>query len=62
MGSVRPLMYRELAGWFHLLTPPGDYRDEAMAVLRLLADAGFEARRVVGAEGLDIFMGTHPSG
>jgi SAM-dependent methyltransferase len=38
MSSVRPSMYRELAGWFHLLTPPGDYQDEAMEVLRLLEE------------------------
>ncbi len=29
-------MYGRLAGWFHLLTPPADYRDEAEEILRLL--------------------------
>ncbi len=29
-------MYGKLAGWFHLLTPPADYRDEATEILRLL--------------------------
>mgnify|MGYP001825203019 FL=1 len=31
-----PLMYEQLAGWFHLLTAPEDYADEAAEVLRLL--------------------------
>jgi SAM-dependent methyltransferase len=26
-----PLLYGELAGWFHLLSPPADYADEAAA-------------------------------
>ncbi len=29
-------MYGQLAAWFHLLTPPSDYADEAAAALRLL--------------------------
>jgi SAM-dependent methyltransferase len=33
----RPLMYGDLAGWFHLLTPPSDYVDEAAEVEALLA-------------------------
>jgi hypothetical protein len=36
MGEVRPLMYGQLAGWFHLLTPPEDYAEEAAEVLALL--------------------------
>lgn len=31
-----PLMYGELAAWFHLLSPPQDYREEATEVLALL--------------------------
>ncbi len=29
-------MYDELAGWFHLLTAPEEYADEAAAILDLL--------------------------
>jgi SAM-dependent methyltransferase len=29
-------MYGKLAAWFHLLTPPSDYRDEAAEILALL--------------------------
>jgi trans-aconitate methyltransferase len=32
-------MYRELASWFHVLTPPEEYADEAASALRLLRDA-----------------------
>jgi SAM-dependent methyltransferase/uncharacterized protein YciI len=32
-------MYGALAGWFHLLTPPADYADEAAVILRLLREA-----------------------
>ena len=33
-------MYGELAAWFHLVTAPADYADEAAEVVRLLADHG----------------------
>jgi trans-aconitate methyltransferase len=33
-------MYGELAAWFHLITAPADYADEAAEVVRLLADHG----------------------
>ncbi len=33
-----PAMYGELAPWFHLLTPPEEYADEAAAVLGLLRE------------------------
>lgn len=33
-----PLMYGELAGWFHLLTPPSEYVHEADEVRRLLGE------------------------
>lgn len=36
MSSDTPLMYGQLASWFHLLTPPRDYRDEATEVLACL--------------------------
>lgn len=35
-------MYGELAPWFHLVTAPADYADEAADVVRLLADHGVE--------------------
>jgi hypothetical protein len=40
-GSSSPLLYGELASWFHLLTPPEDYAEEA-AIYReaLLGAAG----------------------
>jgi SAM-dependent methyltransferase len=31
-------MYGELAAWFHLVTAPADYADEAAEIVRLLAD------------------------
>lgn len=33
-----PLMYGELAPWFHLLTPPDEYAGEAAAILELLRE------------------------
>jgi trans-aconitate methyltransferase len=38
MGET-PLLYRDLAGWFHLLTAPEDYEGESKVVLELLRDA-----------------------
>jgi SAM-dependent methyltransferase len=35
-----PKLYDELADWFHLLTPPSDYADEAAIYRRLLDAAG----------------------
>jgi hypothetical protein len=35
----RPALYHELAGWFHLLTAPADYVEEAELAVRLLRDA-----------------------
>ena len=32
-------MYDELAGWFHLITPPEDYVEDAALVLELLTEA-----------------------
>lgn len=42
MGELR--MYGELASWFHLVTAPAEYADEAEEVVRLLADHGVELR------------------
>lgn len=36
MSEPTPRMYGQLADWFHLLTPPRDYADEAAQVLGLL--------------------------
>ena len=33
-------MYGELAAWFHLVTAPADYADEAAEIVRLLGDHG----------------------
>ena len=33
---TRPILYAELAPWFHLLTPPEEYGEEAAAILELL--------------------------
>jgi SAM-dependent methyltransferase len=38
----RPRMYDELAPWFHLVTSPADYADEAADVVRLLAEQGVD--------------------
>lgn len=32
----RPRMYHELAGWFHLITAPGDYAEEAAYYLQVM--------------------------
>jgi SAM-dependent methyltransferase len=42
MAELR--MYGELASWFHLITAPAEYADEAEEVVRLLADHGVELR------------------
>jgi hypothetical protein len=39
MSSNLPLLYGELAGWFHLLSPPDEYVEEAAVYRRLLTDA-----------------------
>ncbi len=33
-------LYSDLAGWFHLLTPPADYADEAAEYARLFDESG----------------------
>ncbi len=38
-GHGQPRMYSELASWFHLLTAPTDYVEEAAQALRLLTEA-----------------------
>ena len=35
-SDATPLMYNQLAGWFHLLTAPHEYADEAAQVRRML--------------------------
>lgn len=39
MSAPAPLLYRELASWFHLLTPPEDYVEEAAYYRGLLVGA-----------------------
>jgi len=54
MDEKTPLMYGELASWFHLLTPPADYAEEAAEVLALLdayADAPPETALELGSGG-----------
>jgi SAM-dependent methyltransferase len=38
--ALTPKLYGELAGWFHVLTPPGEYAEEAAIYRRLLDGAG----------------------
>lgn len=38
MSDAVPLMYGQLASWFHLLTPPDDYAAEAAELLHLLQE------------------------
>jgi trans-aconitate methyltransferase len=47
-------MYRELAPWFHLLTPPAEYADEAasaLALLRSRVDGPLETLLELGSGG-----------
>ncbi len=47
-ASASPRLYRELAGWFHLLTAPHEYRDEAQYYgERILEAASCEVRTVL---------------
>jgi SAM-dependent methyltransferase len=39
VSEPQPRLYRELADWFHLLTAPEDYAEEAETYRRLLAEA-----------------------
>jgi SAM-dependent methyltransferase len=39
MADELPHRYTDLAGWFHLLTAPGDYAEEAAFYLRTIANA-----------------------
>lgn len=42
-----PKLYAELAGWFHLLTPPEEYTEEAGQFRRLILEACPDARTVL---------------
>jgi SAM-dependent methyltransferase len=44
---VTPKLYRELAPWFHLLTTPEDYADEAESYRRVIAEAAERTPRTV---------------
>jgi len=37
-GEKQPRLYHELAGWFHLLTAPEDYREEAAFYTQLIKE------------------------
>ncbi|MFN8556517.1 MAG: class I SAM-dependent methyltransferase [Dehalococcoidia bacterium] len=39
MSDMQPLLYTDLAGWFHLLTHPDDYAEEATFYLRAIRQA-----------------------
>jgi hypothetical protein len=57
MAMTAPLMYGELAPWFHLLTPPEEYAGEAAAILELLrghVDAPLETLLELGSGGGNI--------
>lgn len=48
MADERPLMYSELASWFHLLTAPADYEEESGIYLRDLREAcAFEPKTML---------------
>ncbi len=47
MSEPQPRLYGELADWFHLLTAPADYAQEAGLYGRLLTDAADEPPRTV---------------
>lgn len=36
--GIEPKLYRELASWFHLLTPPSEYTEEAASYLALFRE------------------------
>src|SRR5262245_34594377 len=39
MADAQPRMYTDLAEWFHLLTAPADYAEEATSYVRTMASA-----------------------
>ena len=47
MAADRPLLYSELAGWFHLLTAPEDYAEEAEIYRKALTGAATRPVRTV---------------
>ncbi len=47
MTDDRPLLYSELAGWFHLLTAPEDYEEEAEIYRQALVGAAKRPVRTV---------------
>lgn len=44
---IRPKLYGELANWFHLVTAPADYTDEAAFYIRLILEASFKKPRTL---------------
>jgi SAM-dependent methyltransferase len=54
MAPVSPIMYTELAPWFHLLTPPDEYDDDAANILSILeasVDGPLETALELGSGG-----------
>jgi len=47
MADTLPLMYSDLADWFHLLSAPEDYAEEAAFYFRIMAEALGEMPRSV---------------
>src|SRR4029077_11088025 len=47
VSNELPLLYTEYADWFHLLTAPADYAEDARLYLDLLADANGSPPRTV---------------
>jgi SAM-dependent methyltransferase len=45
--TARPRMYGEIAEWFHLLTPPDEYVEDAALILELLTEAIGEPPRTL---------------
>src|SRR4051812_6249682 len=46
-GSDQPRLYTDLASWFHLLTDPADYAEEAGFYWRCILDAGDKPPRTL---------------
>lgn len=46
-AAAEPLMYREIADWFHLLTSPADYDEEAKLFVRTIREAAGKPVRTV---------------
>jgi hypothetical protein len=68
-SSDHPKLYGELSSWFHLVTRPEDYVEEATYYfglfprrtwLRLLREVGFQAKIVHDPWKREVFIGVKP--